>query len=197
MKTQTRLAAAGAIAAAFLLAPPAFAQTTAAKPAQVKDAEAVTNAVEVTALVTAIDQKNRIVTLRGPEGNEFSVLVDERVKNLPQVKVGDMLVVRYIEAVALEFKKGDGIRMATMIDTSETAKKGQMPGAGAFTRVNTVSNIWAVNQAKGTVLVRGPFGHFVEVKLKDPSLLSGVKVGDQMQVTFTQAVAIGMVRAKS
>ena len=187
----------GAIAAACVLAMPAVAQQKAASPAVVKDAEAMMNTVTVTALVTAVDQANRIVTLKGPEGNEFSVVVDQSVKNLPQVKVGDMLVVKYLEAVAIEFKKGDGIRMATVIDTSDTAKKGQEPGAAAFTRVNTVSNIWAVNQAKGTVLVRGPFGHFVEVKLKDPKLLEGVKVGDQMQVTFTQAVAIGVTKVKS
>jgi hypothetical protein len=180
-----------AIALGLSVSMPAVAQTTANKPAQVKDAEAVSNLLTVTALVQAVDLKNRVVTLTGPEGNTFSVLVDEKVKNLPQVKVGDLLAVTYYESVALDFQKGDGIRMATVIDDSQRAKAGQKPGAGAFTRVTVVSNIWAVNQAKGTVLVRGPYGHFAEVKLRDPSLLTGVKVGDQMKVTFTQAVAIG------
>jgi len=57
-----------------------------------------------------------------------------------------------------------------------------------------VSNIWAIDQAKGTVTVRGPFGHFTEVKLKDPALLNGVKVGDQMKMTITQALATSVVR---
>lgn len=185
-----------ALAASLALAAPVIAQQPAAKPAQVKDAAGTMTAVKVTALVTAVDQKNRIVTLKGPEGNEFAVYVDPAVKNLPQVKVGDMVVATYIEAVALEFQKGDGIRMATVLDDSATAKAGKKPGAASLTRVTVVSNIWAVNQAKGTVLVRGPYGHFAEVKLKDPALLSGVKVGDQMKVTFTQAVAIGVEAAK-
>ncbi len=46
------------------------------------------------------------------------------------------------------------------------------------------------------MLVRGPCGHFTEVFLKDPTLLSGVKVGDQMQITCTQAVAIEMAAAR-
>jgi hypothetical protein len=186
-----------AIALGLSVCMPAVAQTTANKPAQIKDAEAVSSLVTVTALVQAVDLKNRVVTLTGPEGNTFSVLVDEKVKNLPQVKVGDLLAVTYYESVAVDFQKGDGIRMATVIDDSQRAKAGQKPGAGAFTRVTVVSNIWAVNQAKGTVLVRGPYGHFAEVKLKDPSLLTGVKVGDQMKVTFTQAVAIGFAKPKS
>lgn len=191
----------GAIVVAFSLALPAAAQqtapraTTADKPVKILDAEGSLNATRITALVTAVDQKNRILTLKGPEGNEFAVLVDARVKNLPQVKVGDMLAVDYIQSVALDFQKGDGIRMATVLDDSATAKAGQKPGAAALTRVTVVSNIWALDPAKGTVLVRGPYGHFAEVKLKDPQMLTGVKVGDQMKVTFTQAVAIGFEKA--
>jgi hypothetical protein len=181
----------GAVAVGLALAIPGYAQQSAAKAPMVKDAEAMMNLVKVTAIVQAVDQKNRIVTLTGPAGNTFAVYVDESVKNLPQVKVGDELVVAYYEAVALDFQKGDGIRMATVLDESARAKAGQKPGAAALTKVTLVTNIWAVNQAKGAVLVRGPYGHFTEVKLKDPAMLTGVKVGDQMKVTFTQAVAIG------
>ena len=187
----------GAIGAALILAMPAALQRPTAEAAQVKDAEVIMDAVKISALVTAVDLKNRIVTLKGPEGNEFAVHVDPIVKNLPQLKVGDMVVARYIESVAIEFKKGDGIAMATVIDETATAKAGQKPGAASLTRFTVVTNIWAVNQAKGTVIVRGPLGHFAEVKLKDPKLLEGVKVGDQMQITFTKAFAIGIEKAKA
>jgi uncharacterized protein with beta-barrel porin domain len=164
-------------------------------PAQVKDMSAKIEAVKVTAVVTAIDAKNRIVTLKGPEGNEFAVLADGAVKNFAQIKVGDRLVVEYFESLVVDFQKGDGIRMVSEFDDSARAKAGQRPGAAALRRVTVVSNIWAVNQAKGTVLIRGPYGHFAEVKMKDPAMLGGVKVGDQMKVTYTDAVAIGFVPA--
>lgn len=186
----------GAIALGLAVAMPVYAQQPAAKAPMVKDAEAMMKLVKVTAIVQAVDQKNRIVTLTGPEGNTFAVYVDESVKNLPQVKAGDELVVAYYEAVALDFQKGDGIRMASVLDESARAKAGKKPGAAALTKVTVVSNIWAVNQTKGTVLVRGPYGHFAEVKLKDPGMLGGVKVGDQMKVTYTQAVAIGIETPK-
>jgi len=197
MKPSRTLSLAVAVAAACALSPTLAQQPAPGKaPVQIKDAEARLEAIKVTAVVTAVDQKNRIVTLRGPEGNEFSVLADAAVKNFPQIKVGDNLVVEYIQAVALDFQKGDGIRMMSSIDDSARAKAGARPGAAALSKVTVVSNIWAVNQAKGTVLVRGPFGHFAEVKLKDPALLAGVKVGDQMKVTYTDAVAIGFTPAK-
>lgn len=197
VRTPAVAALAAAVAAAFVLSPALAQQPAPGKaPVQIKDAEARLEAVKVTAVVTAVDQKNRIVTLKGPEGNEFSVLADAAVKNFPQIKVGDNLVVEYIQAVAIDFQKGDGIRMMSSIDDSARAKAGAKPGAAALSKVTVVSNIWAVNQAKGTVLVRGPFGHFAEVKLKDPAMLAGVKVGDQMKVTYTDAVALGFTPAK-
>ncbi|MBN8507240.1 MAG: hypothetical protein J0L57_01365 [Burkholderiales bacterium] len=193
MKSKSILAAAVVAATLSPIAlPPAVAQQAAM---QVKDLEAKLSLVKLTADVAAVDLKNRIVTLVGPEGNTFAVHVDAAVKNLPQVKVGDKLVVEYYESVVLDFQKGDGIRMATSFDDSARAKAGQKPGAAALSTVTLVSNIWAVNPAKGTVLVRGPYGHFTEVKLKDPSMLAGVKVGDQMKITYTQAVAVAVSKA--
>jgi hypothetical protein len=197
MKSAKPLMLAVAVAATLGLSPAIAQQATPAKSSvQIKDAAARIEAIKITAVVTAIDAKNRIVTLQGPEGNEFAVLADAAVKNFAQIKVGDKLLVEYVQAVALDFQKGDGIRMMSSIDDSARAKAGQRPGAAAMRKVTVVTNIWAVNQAKGTVLVRGPFGHFTEVKLKDPSLLGGVKVGDQMKVTYTDAVAIGFTPAK-
>lgn len=197
MKLVRTLSMAVAVAAAFAFSPVTAQRPASAKaPTQIKDAEARIEAIKITAVVTAIDAKNRIVTFQGPEGNEFAILADSSVKNFAQIKVGDRLVVEYIQAVALDFQKGDGIRMMSSFDDSARAKAGAKPGAAALRKVTIVTNIWAVNQAKGTVLVRGPYGHFTEVKLKDPGLLSGVKVGDQMKVTYTDAVAIGITPAK-
>ncbi|MDM0117940.1 hypothetical protein QTI66_38285 [Variovorax sp. J22R133] len=193
MKTISSAASSALLAASLSLGAPTMAQQP-AKPPRVIDAASLDKAVVVTATVTAIDVKNRIATLKGPEGNEFAVMVDPAVKNFSQVRVGDTVEATYIQAVALDFQKGDGIRVAMTTDASDTAKAGSMPGAAAMTRVTVVTNIWALDPAKGTVIVRGPYGHFTEVKLKDPALLNGVKIGDQMKVTFTQAVATSVVK---
>ena len=95
MKSIKALTITGALIAATCTGLPALAQQPATKPAQVKDIEAMMSLTKVTANVAAVDLKNRIVTLVGPEGNTFSVLADDRVKNLAQVKVGDDLVIEY------------------------------------------------------------------------------------------------------
>jgi hypothetical protein len=184
-----------ALASALTFATPTMAQpNTPSTNPKVLDVRDMMKEITISAQVTAIDPKNRIVTLKGPEGNEFAVVVDPRVKNLAHVKVGDMVDATYIQSVALDFQTGNGIRMATSTTAVDRAQVGQLPGAGAMKQTTMVSNIWAIDQAKGTVMVRGPFGHFTEVKLKDPALLNGVKVGDQMKMTITQALATSVVK---
>ena len=184
-----------ALSAGLAVALPVTAQT-AANPVKVEDAAASMQAVEITAVVTAIDANNRIVTVKGPAGNEFAVSVDPQVKGLNNVKVGDTVSLKYYQAVALDFQKGDGIRMMTVSTAASAGTKKTMPGVSGVVQVATVSNIWALNAAAGTVTVRGPLGHFTEVKLKDPKMLDGVKVGDQMKLTFTDAVAVAVQPVK-
>jgi hypothetical protein len=61
--------------------------------------------VEITAKVTAIDYNKRMVTLKGPEGNEKTISVNENVKNFDQIKAGDEVVVRHTEALAISVVK--------------------------------------------------------------------------------------------
>src|SRR5580765_6476780 len=64
--------------------------------------------VTVTAKVEAIDLEKRLVTVRGPKGNVVEIEAGPEVRNLPQVKVGDMVVVRYQESIAFDLKKEAG-----------------------------------------------------------------------------------------
>lgn len=43
----------------------------------------------LSATVEAIDHEKRLVTLRGPEGNQVVLEVSEEARNLDQVEVGD------------------------------------------------------------------------------------------------------------
>jgi hypothetical protein len=58
--------------------------------------------VKLSAVVDAIDYKNRYVALRGPKGNTLALPVSDEVKNLEQVQVGDKLSIVYTQALALQ-----------------------------------------------------------------------------------------------
>ncbi len=101
-----------ALCATVVFAGTAFAEQPVLKPIQVMDARSSAAAVTTTATVAAIDLKNRVITLKGPEGNEFAVKAGSAVKGLARIQVGDSVDATYIQATALDFQKGDGIRMA-------------------------------------------------------------------------------------
>ena len=60
---------------------------------------------EVQVNVTAIDQAKRELTVTGPMGNSYTFEVDPSVKEFAKVKVGDTLIVRATEAVAVSVAK--------------------------------------------------------------------------------------------
>ena len=91
------------ICAALLMTRLCGAQAPAEKPAaSLSRADAVL--VTVTASVESINLTNREVTLKGPLGNHVTFTVDQRVKRLKEVKVGDFVRADYYISIAAELR---------------------------------------------------------------------------------------------
>jgi hypothetical protein len=71
-----------------------------AKPGQ-KPGMVAVETETVTATVTAIDQKTRMVTLKGPAGNSRTIKVGPEAKRLNEVKVGDEVTVTVTVGTAI------------------------------------------------------------------------------------------------
>lgn len=183
-----------ATAAMLALAGVAFAQPGTGK---MIEAGGAAELVTMTATVQAVDQTKRIVTLKGPEGDLFDIKVGEEVRNLPQVKAGDLVVAKYFEAVAIEVKKGGlGIRSAESQTAVSRAQPGQRPAGGVATTTTIVANVLKVDNARQIVTVEGPSGKSVKVKVKDPGVLQQIKAGEQVEMTITEALAIAVEAPK-
>jgi hypothetical protein len=149
---------------------------------------------KVTATVTALDQKNRVITLKTPDGLDYTFVVDPAVKNLPQVKVGDTVSATYTEALAYEVKKG-GTAAATETITGGTAEPGKKPAAAVGRQVTLTVSIAAIDPAVPSVTFKGPQGNTRTIKVRDPKKLEGVSVGDTVQITYTEALALKIEEA--
>jgi hypothetical protein len=152
----------------------------------------VAEAVQVTASVEAIDKAKRLITLKGPEGDVFVVQAGPEVKNFDQIKVGDVVAARYVEALTLQLKKGGGqMRQRVEREDAVAAKPGERPGAAAGRQVTVIADVIAVDAKKQSVRLRGP-QRIVDLKVKDPEQFKLIKVGDQVEATFTEAVALAV-----
>jgi hypothetical protein len=146
---------------------------------------------EVAATVVAIDVPGRLVTLRGPEGKPFTVQAGEEVRNLPQVEVGDRVVVSYYEAIAAEMAKPG--QEASASATAMRAPAGAKPGAGVAQEVTATVKIAALDLATHTVSFTDPDGLAQTIAVQDPKMrgfIERLKVGDEVAVTYTEALAI-------
>ena len=148
----------------------------------------------VSMTVQALDVPSRMITLRGPQGGTLTMQVDERVKTLPMISVGDVVTVAYYESWVLSLNKPGEPPSGTVVATSAA---GQMP-AGFVARRSTVqAKVTAIDAVKPSVTFMGP-RESVEVSVaEDPRVLGRVKVGDTYDVTYTENLAVAVDKSTS
>ena len=153
------------------------------------------NVVSLTATVEAINLKTRMVTIKGPEGKSVVVKAGEEVINLPQVKVGDKVVLDYVEALAIRMAKPGEVRdeTTTLLGAAEPGSKPSVIGA---TETTVSATIEAIDMKNETATLKMPDGGIRIVKAQDPANLKKVKVGDTIVITYTEALALSVQTVK-
>lgn len=178
--------------AAAAIAIPAGAQTGAVIAGKGPGVAGVAQTIKITATITAIDKATRDVTLKGPQGNEVTVTAGPEVKKFDTLKVGDQVDVQYVEALTLELKKGGGMAVAR---TTQQGAVGSKPGeaaSGAVGRqVTIVADVVGLDPAKQVVTLKGP-QRTVDLKVPDPEQFKLIAKGDQVEATYTQALALAV-----
>ena len=142
------------------------------------------------ATVDAIDQGTRRITLSGDSGNTVTFTVDERVKNLDRIKVGDRVKAAYVETVEIQVRDRDGTGGdATTAGNADWERTQD----GTIKRQSTVTSIVEkVNRKKGAVALRLPGGRVYSFHVRNPRNLENVKVGDEVVATYREALAVAI-----
>jgi hypothetical protein len=147
---------------------------------------------QITASVEAVDSAKRTVTLKGPAGDIGTLAVASEVQNFDQIRVGDRVVVRYLNALTLELKKrGTATRERTERDATQRARPGERPAAIDAHEVHVVADVIAVDPSTQTVRLRGPT-RVVDLRVGDPEQFKLVAAGDKVEATYSEAVAISV-----
>jgi hypothetical protein len=183
------------IAAAF--ATTAFAQKPEAAGGTVVASEpgkaAIVRAAEISAQVVAIDKATRTVTLKGPQGNSVDIVAGDEVKNFDQIKLGDFVVARYAQALTLELQKTKvKAGEPTVTEGAARAKPGERPAVAGAREITAIADVIGVDAKKKTITLKGPRGNVVTLDVQNPDQFKVVKKGDQVQVTYTEALALSV-----
>jgi hypothetical protein len=158
---------------------------------------AAVRAVEISAEVMAVDRFSRVLTLKGPRGNVQDVAVEPAVKNFDQIKAGDFVMVRFMQSLALELQKvKTGDKGITANEGVATAKPGERPAVAGAREISAIAKVTAVNKKAKTISLKGPRGNTVTLDVNNPDQFKVVKVGDEVRVTYTEAVAVSVEPAR-
>jgi Cu/Ag efflux protein CusF len=169
--------------------PPPPPPTPAPLPSGTLDAQLLT----ATATVKKIDLKTRKVTIERPDGSVVTVTAGPEVRNLAQVKVGDVIRVSYYESIAYAVRKaGEATPGVAVAEDARRAQPGERPAAAGASVVTVTTTITGIDKQAGTVTLTGPDGNSTTIKARDPRNLDRVAVGDLVEITFTEAVAIAV-----
>jgi hypothetical protein len=153
----------------------------------------IVHAAKITAQVVGIDKTTRTVTLKGPQGNVVDVVAGDEVRNFAQIKLGDFVVVSYAQALTLELRATKGpAGDVTVREDAVRAKPGERPAFAGAREVTAIATVTAVDPKKSTITLKGPRGNDVTLDVQNPDQFKVVKKGDQVEVTYTEAVALSV-----
>lgn len=165
------------------------ATNVAIAPGQASLAEEVT----ARATITAIDTTTRKVSLKNAEDQVFDIVAGDEVTNLQNLKVGDVVALRYLQLLDLELLKGAaGVRKRVVEVEGSKAPAGDKPGAGAGMQVTIYADVIDVDKAQQSIRVKG-VDKTLTLKVKDPAQFALIAKGDQIKAVQTTAIGIGIV----
>ena len=198
MNHKLRILCAALLSATLL---PAVAQQTPANGSAVVTNRApgkvaMAEVTKITATVEAIDQAKREVTVKGPKGNTLVLPVSPEAKNFDKVKVGDKVVVGYIQALSMTLKKG-GKELPSKTASADMARaaSGAQPAGAVARQLTVIADVTAVNANTHTVTLKGP-ERVVDLKVRDPEQFKLIKVGDQIEAVYSEGLAVSVEPAK-
>jgi hypothetical protein len=200
MPTGTRLRASAATFGLLLVASPLFHLTlTRSAVAQASGMVGIgeSDTFVLRATVQAIDLPSRMVTLVGPRGNVVSLRVSEEVRNLPQVKPGNKVLVRYHGSVTYVLSpRGSQLPKDTLTAAGTRAAPGQMPAGAAAAKLVVTETVIGVDQMSHTLQIVNPSGGQVRtVAVTTPEgqqNMKMIKVGDTITAVVSEAVAVAV-----
>jgi hypothetical protein len=169
-----------------------FSLFAAAGAAPIQAPNSATREMTTVATVDRIERSSRVLTARSDGNVVHELYVDPSIKAFDDLKVGDVVTVRYTESVVVQVRPN--AKLTELQDTTAAAR-----GAGDAT---------VLQQLKRTVTIEDidSQGLFVTYRTHDnqrgvhrvqnKALLEGLRRGDRIEITLTQARAVSIERKR-
>jgi hypothetical protein len=150
--------------------------------------------VSTTATVVAVEQSSRMLTLRDEKGELHTMKVPEKVSRFGEIKPGDKVNAKYFDNITLT-RKAPGEPDVNTLERAVTGTSGGGPGGTVAKQRRITATIAAVDMDVPSIAFTGPNDWKFSTKVQDKQALEGVKVGDRVDITWTEAVLVSLTPA--
>ena len=151
--------------------------------------------IDVTAKVVDIDYTTRKVTLEDA-GGTLTVRIDDAVENLKNVKKGDKVAIQYQQIVSWKLLKKKVKPTETVSKTITTEPGQKKPDVTRMTETTIIATIKSIDKQVPSVTLKEPDGEPFTIKIRNPAVLEGVKVGNQVELTYMELLAAKVEKVK-
>jgi hypothetical protein len=149
----------------------------------------------VTATVEAVDTAARTLSLKLADGTVETIYAPASVERFNAIKVGDTLTARYYDNIVLRLKK-PGEKDVDTTGQALTKTPGLAPGATAAKQRTITATITAIDPTIPSISFSGPNNWKYSSRVQDVNALKTVKVGDKLDITWTEALLVSFTNAK-
>jgi Cu/Ag efflux protein CusF len=148
-----------------------------------------------TGTIEAIEASSRTLTLKKADGTFVTTVAGPDIKRLEELKLGDTVNVRYYENVIVRVKRpGESDVVSSAKGT--TGSEQVLPGGTRAKQVTITATITAIDPTPTapSITFTGPHGWKYSSKVQDLEALSKVKVGDKVDIVWTEAMLVSVER---
>jgi Cu/Ag efflux protein CusF len=153
-------------------------------------------AVSETFTIQAIDFKSRLVTLKDSQGHVEMVVAGPEVKRFDELKAGDTVTFRYFESVVYSIRQSGQPAPTVGEEPALVRGTGARPGGTISKQMTASVVVTAIDAAVPSVTVRRDDGATMSFKVEEKKNLTGVKVGDRVDITYTAGIAVSVESPK-
>jgi hypothetical protein len=137
-----------------------------------------------------VDVPNHRVTLKGPEGQQYTFDVNPQVKDISKLKAGDKVTSTFARRVFVGVKHDDAPVSATHAKIWGASGTGEMPGRLSAQESTKVGRVVAIDTANRTADVRFADDVVKRIPVRSDVDLSKYKVGDNVIIRVTTALTV-------
>ena len=148
-----------------------------------------------TATVEAIEASSRTITLKKPDGTFVQTVAGPDIKRFAEIKVGDKVNARFYENVVVRMKR-PGEPDVDSSTGGTTPSQQVLPGGTRATQRTVTATIAAIDMNTPTITFTGPNGWKYTSRVQDKAILANVKVGDRVDVVWTDAMLLSIEAGK-